>query len=230
MNERDCSIDHSTLAQIDRLVAGELSEAERCSLLAWLDEDARRWRTCAIAFLEAQSWEDAAGDLTLARSATPARSASEGKVPSFESMPSRRKTTHLHAVAVAASIALAFAAGILAARHVPERKAKQDVNSVNIAHQPDVPRAPDQPVVATVSVRTNLDPDVPAQLQLPVTPTSAAQSAASSLSEYEREQWERSGFEVREERRYLPARLPDGREVIVPVNKVQLKLKPATMS
>ena len=31
--------------------------------------------------------------------------------------------------------------------------------------------------------------------------------------------------ELNEELRYLPARLPDGREVVVPVNKVQVKFK-----
>lgn len=46
-------------AQIDRLVAGELAEHDRRSLLAWLDEEPTRWRACALAFLEAQAWEEA---------------------------------------------------------------------------------------------------------------------------------------------------------------------------
>jgi hypothetical protein len=47
-------------------------------------------------------------------------------------------------------------------------------------------------------------------------------AGASPISDYERRMWERRGFEVIEELRYLPARLPDGRVVMVPVNKVQL--------
>src|SRR5262245_46215171 len=49
-------------AQLDRLVGGDLAENDRRSLLAWLDEDASRWRACAVAFLEAQNWEAAAKD------------------------------------------------------------------------------------------------------------------------------------------------------------------------
>jgi len=47
----------------------------------------------------------------------------------------------------------------------------------------------------------------------------------SSISDYDRMQWERRGFELTEERRYLPARLSDGREIVVPVNRVHLRFK-----
>ena len=53
------TLDHAMQAQLDRLVAGDLPENDRRSLLAWLDEDAGRWRACALAFLEAQTWEAA---------------------------------------------------------------------------------------------------------------------------------------------------------------------------
>ena len=46
--------------QLDRLVSGDLPEPDRRSLLAWLDEEPTRWRVCALAFLEAQVWEQAA--------------------------------------------------------------------------------------------------------------------------------------------------------------------------
>ena len=41
---------------LDRLVDGELSQAERRALLAALDDEPGGWRRCALAFLEAQSW------------------------------------------------------------------------------------------------------------------------------------------------------------------------------
>jgi hypothetical protein len=226
MKATQCIIDRSVQAQLDRLIAGELPPSERRSLLAWLDEDVRRWRACAVAFLEAQSWEEAAGEANL----TLARSASEGNSPSAAFTLPRRKSSLMPAVAIAASIAIAFAAGIFAARLSPGLMTTPSEEPVRLAHEGPTANAPDQPLVATVSVRTNLEPSVPAQLKLPVAPASSQQAAASSLSDYEREQWERSGFEVHEERRYLPARLQDGREIMVPVNKVQLKLKPAPVS
>ena len=47
----------------DRLVDGELSAAERRTLLASLDGRPSGWRRCALAFLEAQTWQDELGRL-----------------------------------------------------------------------------------------------------------------------------------------------------------------------
>jgi len=42
--------------RFDRLVDGELSDAERRRLLASLDDEPGGWQCCALAFLEAQAW------------------------------------------------------------------------------------------------------------------------------------------------------------------------------
>jgi hypothetical protein len=47
---------------LDRLVDGELSEADRRELLLQLEHEPEGWRRCALAFLEAQCWEQ---ELTL---------------------------------------------------------------------------------------------------------------------------------------------------------------------
>ncbi len=49
--------------QLDRLVDGELSEAQRRDLLSGLDRSPGGWRRCALAFLEAQSWRQALGGI-----------------------------------------------------------------------------------------------------------------------------------------------------------------------
>jgi hypothetical protein len=130
-----------------------------------------------------------------------------------------------------ACLAIAFAAGLFAARLSMSRNETQ---SEIVEHHPsreaNSPQDLAQPLLATVPVRTMLEPDVRAELQLPITPVASGKTPDSSLSEYELKQWERQGFELTEERRYLPARLPDGRDVIVPVNKVRLKLKPGSVS
>jgi hypothetical protein len=236
MNAANATTSRAMLVQIDRLAAGDLSESERRNLLVWLDEDPHRWRFCAIAFLEAQSWESAAAGLFGQASASPPRSVSEGDAcpalphalsAAVPPPPSKSRSARIHrALAIAASLALAFATGILL-DHRLSRLAVEIAPSV--AKRMDVPankpQSPTEPLLATVAVRTNLGPDLPIQLQLPVTPVSAPAAAESSLSEYERQRWQRQGFELEEERRYLPARLPDGRQILVPVNKVNVKLK-----
>src|SRR5579872_1449138 len=48
---------------LDRLVCGELDEGARRRLLAWLEAEPLRWRLCGVAFLEAQTWSQAFGEL-----------------------------------------------------------------------------------------------------------------------------------------------------------------------
>ena len=57
-------------SRFDRLVDGELSEAERRELLAGLDSEPGGWRRCALAFLEAQCWKQEFG--AIAKSGTQA--------------------------------------------------------------------------------------------------------------------------------------------------------------
>jgi hypothetical protein len=53
--------DHLDTRLFDRLVDGELAEADRRTLLLSLDHQPSGWRQCALAFLEAQSWRDLLG-------------------------------------------------------------------------------------------------------------------------------------------------------------------------
>lgn len=48
---------------LDLLVDGELSESQRRELLLWCERDPEGWRSCALAFLEAQSWSQELGGL-----------------------------------------------------------------------------------------------------------------------------------------------------------------------
>jgi hypothetical protein len=49
-------------ALLDRVVDGEVGEAERASLLRALDREPDGWKRCALAFLEAQAWREEAAD------------------------------------------------------------------------------------------------------------------------------------------------------------------------
>lgn len=98
------------LQEFDRLVDGELSDVERRNLLGRLERQPDGWRRLALAFLEAQTWGEAARE--------PA--AVEGKSTSSEVRPAESIDTPARnwnrwvgtPLAMAASFLLAFTLGI----------------------------------------------------------------------------------------------------------------------
>ena len=64
--------------RFDRLVDEELSEEERRELLGQLDDEPGGWRRCAIAFLEAQCWRQALGEMPSRRDSLTRCSADTG--------------------------------------------------------------------------------------------------------------------------------------------------------
>jgi hypothetical protein len=229
MNERQ-QYTHAALAQIDRLVSGDLPEPDRRSLLAWLDEEPARWRTCGIAFLEAQTWEQASQEAGDRRQGTDSRGpvSTATRHSSVTKHQTRNTARLLHWLVVAGLALAAFSIGLAAGRNW----SAQPIEQSQFAQPSSIGQGIGQgaePLVATVSVRTNLDPRVPAELRLPIT-AAAAPPGEPAISEYVRQQWERRGFELFEEIRYLPARLSDGRQIMVPVTKVHVKFKGTPVS
>src|SRR5262245_34370943 len=58
---------------IDRLVDGNLPDTERRRLLLRFESEPGGWRRCALAFLEAQAWQEAIGPLVTSTNAEPSR-------------------------------------------------------------------------------------------------------------------------------------------------------------
>jgi hypothetical protein len=218
MTER-VALTKGVAAQIDRLVSGDLPEPERRSLLAWLDEDPVRWRSCGLAFLEAQAWQQATAHAV--ENVLRSTGACEGSGFRVQDESHRDRVRWPQWLAVAGLLLLAFAAGALAARNW----SRSSPPSPQFARSAQAAGQSSGPVLATVSLRTNLDPRLQAQLTLPVEPADDSLPATWSISEYERKQLERRGYELREETQYLPAKMPDGRPVMVPVNKIRVRLK-----
>jgi hypothetical protein len=229
---RIAATDRTMQAQLDRLAAGDLPESERAALLAWLDEDAVRWRACGRAFLEAQMWEGALAGGTICEIPASIVEPRQAASPPVD----QQDRARFSAIALAAATLVAFISGIVLAQWLPRTNPRQAPLMVEQQPQPDPAPArhepPAQPLVATVSVRTNTLPGLPLMLQLPVAPqpTDAPSAAGTSISDYDRQKWNKRGFEVHEERRLLPATLPDGRPVVVPVNKVRLEYKGTPVS
>jgi hypothetical protein len=132
--------------QLDRLVDGELGEAERASLLGALDREPDGWKRCAMAFLEAQAWREAAagGGMRLTPPAPPARS------------PVLRQL-----VAIAAVVAVAFCVGFVS----------RDAVQTGSQHPTELARRPTQTPDATTPgavarAQASIPPAVPESLRL----------------------------------------------------------------
>src|SRR5262245_14369412 len=102
---------------VDRLVCGELDEPARGRLLAWLEEDARRWRLCGLAFLEAQAWSKTLGEWPAGEGAIV--SPPPASAPATTGRAARSRRAVVRRTLVAAGILAAFALGLAIGR-LPE--------------------------------------------------------------------------------------------------------------
>lgn len=210
--------------RIDALVCGELPTQERRELLAWLDADAARWRTCGLAFLEAQAWcealEEEDSGFRVQGSVIQGRNSVTGVQTATAAVQGARRPWLAPLLVLAASLA-AFICGL----GVQEIRHNQPESRPIADAEFPADRFLDSaaPLVATVPVKGGPLGPLSATLQIPVRPVEGTSDVASSVPDSVRRQWERRGYELVEQRRYLPARLPDGREVMVPVNEVKMK-------
>jgi anti-sigma factor RsiW len=189
---------------IDRLVDGELADAERRALLLWLATQPDGWRRCALAFLEAQALREALGPL-----AAPGRGvARPGVVPGGHgrtSKPRRRAVARL--AALAAGLAAAFALGwALHGRSVEDapRVALGPGESAAPAAPSEPPRRAPGELVAGESRPS--EPGAPPTLLDPVV-----------------KQWEQRGYRAERQDRRVSLELKDGRRLDVPVHEVRLR-------
>jgi len=210
----------NTQLWLDRLACGELDEQTRGSLLAWLDTEPLRWRACALALLEVQTWHEALEP----REATERVEIRRPELQLTES-PTRspsRQTKWIPAAVLSASVLIAFSLGALSRSWMTPDGAlvekKQQVGS-----EPGEPAISSGPLMATVALKPELHAGVSGTLRIPVRSVGNQDetSSAPSISEYDRQKWERRGYQLIKERRFLPAELPDGRKVVVPMEQVK---------
>jgi hypothetical protein len=221
--------------RFDRLVDGELSEQERRELLAGLDDEPGGWRRCALAFLESQCWKQAFGMMTQARAPiTPQTKAARPR--------QARWTGHLGTVlAMAACFLIAFwvgsalhqtghgqlsvpsaPSGELADAHrsvtLPVTKASDRSlasvaganpwRMVTVAAPSDVANAGSAIHLPAVE-RDNIDPEWVRSV-----PSAIPDNVMRALS--------RTGHQVEQHRDLFPVPLDDGRQLVVPVDRVNV--------
>jgi hypothetical protein len=230
---RDVSTDSVDMAdELERLVTGELDEAARGRVIAWLEKEPARWRLCGLSFLEAQTW-------TEALAAWPRRPAEQRKLSRGSIAVSRSPRNHWRlrdAAVLAASVLIAFVLGFAVREPIVEPAS--DANVAKESASDGVEQSPTDvaqktrltPVMATMSMASGLGGLSHSAVQIPVVPRTASPAepmdAHDSIPDYVRQQWERRGYRLDVERRYLFAKLPDGEQVAVPVEQYFIKRIP----
>jgi hypothetical protein len=233
MMTKPLAADEEMPSLLDSLVCDELDETARGRVVTWLEEDPVRWRQCGLAFLEAQAWSQALADW-------PRTSAGRGPTPAVEqlSVPeeSRRRRPALRRILAGLALCIAFGLGlamrdvVVPRRPTVEQPVARQVpravhDQVSNGGTPGAISGP-EPVLAAFDVQSGSRSGPTAPIRIPVVPAGSGLSQdaphATEIPDYLRKQWERRGYKVSFERRYLFARLPDGRQIVVPVEQLNV--------
>jgi len=213
--------DLNMLSLLDRLVCGELDEETRGAVLNWLDANPGRWRQCGLAFLEAQTWSRA---LSTQPSAKIEEVIQNTDVTTTNMQP--RKRRRLTVASLAACVLVAFGCGFVAnhALNLTEWHTLGQItrSEPQAARIKDSHRANQQtePLLASIAMQPTSAASGNAVLQIPVAPAIQTKNP-TAIPDYVRSQWERQGYQLSVERRYVLGNLPDGEQIAVPVERVR---------
>ena len=222
-------------SRFDRLVDGELNEQERQELLSRLDREQGGWRRCALAFLEAQCWKQEVGAIFK-------RQALAVSTPS--TMPGTvllRHTTWFRQVAVPLGLAASLLVALWAGAALQQLRVGQPAGSgigqlaENAAMRSPSPQPLAQPAadpwrVVTVSTPPGADNEgmsfnLPAVERDNLDPQ-WLQSLPPAIPENVLQAFHRTGHQVQQHREFVPIPLNDGRQLVVPVDQVEVKYVP----
>jgi len=240
MNPIDANTSPQDDHRFDLLVDGELSEAQRRALLAGLDDEPGGWRRCALAFLEAQALKQDFGAILR----EPVERPTVGRVV--------RPRRPLGYGATLAAVAASFLVALFLGTQVSKWRRDQDLlGTAPVADasdnsgdtRPMPPPAPEAMLVDSpqparsvpgpaISNPTYVAEFAGADGQSPPIRVPAVEreriddgwleSLPAAISPEIVRQWERGGYPVRQRRRLLPFRLDDGRQLLVPVDEINI--------
>lgn len=201
---------------LDRLVDGELNEAERRELLLRLDQAPQGWRRCALAFLEAQAWR------------------SEVRAAVTEPTPVvRPATTARHNwKGPALYIPLAMAAGFLLTFVLLKKwDGSNPMAHIQVPDGGSVQVVENAPSTSAQNLRLVVDGTVGERQKMVEVPLVDARrmnealfgAGSQSLPPDFVRMLEQAGHQVVRERRLVPVDLNDGRQVVVPMDQVEIR-------
>jgi hypothetical protein len=215
-------------AQLQRLVCGELDEAQRRPLLDWLDQEPGRWRLCGLLFFEAQTWSEAIKEWPAQHTSEP-----QGKSTLTRSNLTARGGLRRvrDALVLAASVLVAYVLG--AATQIDEvytgapSSVVKGTSNANDTHAVVGTSSKIAPIMARLPATKTAGLPVQPALHIPVVPGSRSVVSngddGEAIPDYVRQQWARRGYRLDLERRFLLATLPDGQRVAVPFEQYSIK-------
>lgn len=215
------STDREMTHGLERLACGELEEAARQPLIDWLEHEPRRWRLCGLAFLEAQTWSIALDGVDRS---PPCLRARDKVLPGSRS----RRARIARGVMLAVSLVVAFTLGWSAR---PANFSTVGTRGAQIAAESLAGQA-SEAIVASLSIQSAQGTPSAVTLQIPVVPGDSEVTSADTLQrvpDYVRQQWERRGYRLTAERRYLFAKLPSGQQIVVPIDRLIANPLPSTV-
>lgn len=217
MNDELFSIEDQRL--LDRLVDGELTDAERRELLLRLDQAPQGWRRCALAFLEAQAWR------------------SEAQTVVTEPAPTVRRANAAQKnwKGPAIYIPLAMAAGFALTFALLKQWDGREIAEIGVSPRGGVQMVeniPNSPSLAGQNLRLVVDGTAGEHQKVVEVPLVDAQRMNETLfgsgaqpplpPDFVR-MLEQAGHQVVRERRLVPVDLNDGRRVVVPMDQVEIR-------
>jgi hypothetical protein len=245
----------------DRLVDDELGEEERRELLGRLDDEPGGWRRCALAFLEAQCWRQALGEVSNLRSclstvlqptATRASEtpALQDQTPALHPETTRRMVW-LGRLKVLSAMAASFLAAMwigTAAHHawmgqprIPAGSGSMGMVAQNdhASHGSVAPGGWESHLVSTpqrirpnrwqmVTVSSAADGQNPrSAIEVPAVERDSVdeqwrQSVPPAIPDNVLQALARTGHQIEQQREFVPVPLKDGRQLVMPVDRVKV--------
>ena len=242
MNQQEPKSQGPDPAALDRLVDGELPEAQRRELLTSLEQQPDGWRRCALAFLEAQSWGEALGEAVRTPDklivTAPVAAAAEPAAP--QTVAAQRPAAKRSAgqwnswkslLAMAASFLVTFGLG-MGLQRMWNSSGSTTGPTATVLSPHDLTETPipsTNPAANEQTVQVAVDDPNGGQrsFTLPLVEVSNAPQAllqqhSDVMPDNVRRALEQSGRQVRTQRQFYPVTLPDGRQVIVPIDQVEV--------
>jgi hypothetical protein len=214
---------------LDRLVDGELTEEDRKTLLLALDDEPGAWRRCALAFLESQTW---GGDLKALRNEPALEAPPVVEKPTVAPPPPPRPSRFFElCLAMAASVALAFGVGVWVRSMWSTSGDNPFSPRMAVDGNLQSPGLPTRTVDSSTPWHANLsydDPETegPDKLVLPLVEpqasTDSLRQQRSALPDELRRELESAGHRVNRRQQFQTIPLKDGRQLIVPVEQLDV--------
>jgi hypothetical protein len=218
---------------LDRLVDGEMNEVDRRALLLQLEGEPEGWRRCALAFLEAQCWQQELGLMSRSTNQADAESASARPL-SVRRPTVQRRSSWRQRLATALTlgacflIALALGMGLRGSRgnlHGPASQVTTVRDEFPLNSPPSVALPGDKWELVTLSADSpGGQPEtvqIPAVRRQKFDQNLVEQSPDAIPSEVQRA-FERAGHEVLQQREIVPVQMQGGHRLMVPVDHVEI--------